>query len=235
MISNYINYLSIIAFLTAIVQQSHAERFVSVSMDRGFIEEERGIRKYDYTSNFSLLCSFLIFIQTTITIVFNFWSLDFIMLPFVGFQVFFVSLFFVMFGATIFIESLKQLISHLIIISMQRIKNSVLQKLSNILALVALFYVMYLIAPYFRTIVLNKQINFMFYGLIWLPQIIKSSLLGCKNAPSTYYVVFYTIYMLYIPVRINLLNSNIFLLSQCTSHAYLLSGLILIQISIIII
>ena len=147
----------------------------------------------------------LIFIQNTILLIFNFWSLDFILLPFVGFNVFFWSLFFVMFSATVFVESMKQLMSHCMIHA-TIFKSGCVGRLALLSYITITFYILSFFAVNFRKLIFNPWHNYWFFGLTWLPQIIKNSLLGQKDTSIMCYFVWHTCYILYIPTQLSYHN-----------------------------
>ena len=163
-------------------------------------------RLFDYPNNFSLIGSMLIFIQNTIILIFNLWSNSFIFLPFVGVIVKSLSSIFTFICAHVFLESMKQLMSHCEINATKNFCDECTGRLAFYLYIILTFYILFILPVNSIKFIFNPWHNYWFFGLTWVPQIIKNSLLGHKNTSIMRYVIWHTCYILYIPISLSYLN-----------------------------
>lgn len=165
----HVNIWFAISVMMSCIQAFISDKFVKASLES--IEfNSIGTRSiFDYPINFSLLTNILLFLQTTWIMIFNFWCLEFVLLVFKGHYAVMVYLACIMFGAAVFMEALKQLLSHLVIFSMIYFRNVYLQKICLLLTSYCIFMMIYFLAPIFKSIFFGTTESFFFFGFLWVP------------------------------------------------------------------
>lgn len=142
----------------------------------------------------------------------------------------------IIFGASVFMEVLKQMLSQFVMCSMIYFRNLNTQRIACLATSISVFTLFYFLAPMFKSIFFGTTECFYFFGFLWVPQIIQNTIRGTSKVPGLSYVIICSIYSLYLIASINLTSDNMFMLKTSDNkfNASMLIALMLIQIVILI-
>ena len=202
----------VISLFMSICKVYNADKFVLTVSERYIEADMNGMeRYYEYATNSSIFTSYLIFVNCTLILIFNFWTIQFVLRPASSYIiiVFFLSL---IICSIICMDACKRFQAHMVLWISRRTNGKCKQGLYILLANLFTWSALILLVkrnclqPFFNINLLNLVI-----GFIWVPQIVANTVSGRKDVPGNCYVVITSVYLLFLPVSIHLLPKNIFM------------------------